>query len=156
MIISALLSFLGGSAFRMIFPEIAGYFSKRQDNENEIARMRVQADLDKAKHEQDQERIRLQAELGVKEVVVQADADVSRMEAQAFVEAMKTANQKTGITWVDAWNGVIRPLAASIAIMLWILALYSSHFVMGDWDKELVCVILGFFFASRALLRDKK
>lgn len=152
---TALFSFLGGSAFRMIWGQIAGYIDKRQDHQNELDHMRLQGDLDQARHTLDCERLRLQAELGVKEVVVQADADVSRMEAQAFVEAMKTANAKTGISWVDAWNGVIRPLAASIAIFLWVLALHQAGYKMGDWDKELVGVVLGFFFASRVLTRDR-
>lgn len=154
--ISALLSFLGGSAFRMIFGAVSEWFDKKQEHQHELERIRIQSDLDKARHEQDCQRLRLQSELGVKEIMVKADADVSRLEADAFVEAMRSATKPIGIKWVDAWNGVIRPLAASIAIILWVLALNESGWMMSEWDKELVGVILGFFFASRALIQGKK
>lgn len=153
---SAILSFLGGTAFRMIFGQVSDWINKRQDHQHELDAMRAQADLDKQRHAQDCERLRLQADLGVKEVMVQADADVARLEASAFVEAMKTANLKTGVAWVDAWNGCIRPLCATLAVGLWVFALAAAEFKLGDWDKELIGVVLGFFFASRALIRGKQ
>lgn len=153
---SALFSFLGGSAFRLLFGHIADFFEKKQDHQFEIERMHLQADLDQSKHVQEMENIRLQAELGVKEITVQADADVSRLEATAFIEAMKTANVKIGIWWVDAWNGVIRPLVATVCICLWIGALIQASFVLSDWDKDLIGVAIGFFFASRVLISGKK
>ena len=153
---SALLSFLGGTAFRMIFGQVSDWINKKQDHQHELDAMRLQADLDRSRHTQDLERLRLQAELGVKEVMIQADAEVSKLEAQAFVEAMKTANARTGIKWVDAWNGCIRPLCATIAIGLWVFALIGAEFKLSEWDQNLIGVVLGFFFASRALLPSKK
>lgn len=154
--ISAILSFLGGSAFRMLFGHVADYFEKRQEHAHEIERMRLEKDLDDARHARDCERLRLQADLGVREVMVQADADVARSEAQAFVEAMRQSYVPTGIKWVDAWNGIIRPLAATIAIVLWVLALNTAGWTMSEWDKEIVGVVLGFFFASRELAKRKE
>lgn len=153
---SAILSFLGGTAFRMIFGQVSDWINKRQDHQHELDAMRTQAELDKQRHAQDCERLRLQADLGVKEVMVQTDGEVAKLEAQAFAEAMKTANAKTGVAWVDAWNGCIRPLCATLAVGLWVFALVSAEFKLGDWDKELIGVVLGFFFASRALIRGKQ
>lgn len=147
----ALFSFLGGSAFRMVWGEMSAYFTKRQEFANERETMRLQGELDAAAHGRMIELTRLQADLGVKTIEVQKDADVARAEAGAFAEAIRDAMKPTGIVWVDAWNGTIRPLAASIAIMLWVLALNEQGFKMGDWDKEIVGVILGFFFADRSL-----
>ena len=66
--ITALLSFLGGNVFRMIFGEIISYLGKRQDHSQEIERMRLQADFDAAQHARNQEAIMAQAELGIKTI----------------------------------------------------------------------------------------
>lgn len=153
MILSALFSFLGGSAFRMIWGEVAAFFTKRQDHQNELESLKAQNDLENARAERDLARLRLQSELGVKEVQIQADAALSKTEAEAFVEAMKESFKPIGIKWVDAWNGVIRPSAATIALILWALKLSSQGFVMDEWDKEITGAVLGFFFADRALAR---
>jgi hypothetical protein len=155
-VISAIISFLGGSAFRMIWGEVSAFFSARQDHRFEVERMRLQGELDGAAHARNLEAIRVQAELGVKEVQVKAEADIGRAEAEGFYAALREAQKATGIFLVDLWNGVIRPLAASIAIALWVLALDSQGWKMGEWDKELVGVILGFFFASRELTKRGK
>lgn len=154
--ISALISFLGGSAFRMIFGSVSDWFDKRQEHQHEVERMKVQADLDKQRHEQDCERLRLQSDLGVNEVMIQGDVDIAKLETDAFVQAMKTANQPTGIKWVDVWNGIIRPLVATICVLLWVMALNEAGWKMGDWDKEIVGVVFGFFFASRELAKRKQ
>ncbi len=154
--LSGLISFLGGSAFRMIFGEVAAYFQKKQDKEAELELMKLQGELDAKRHAQDLERMKLQSELGVKEVQIKGDIDVEKIDAAAFVEAMKVSNQPTGIKWVDAWNGIIRPLAASIALLLWVFALNEAGFKMGDFDRELVAVVIGFWFANRAMSKNGK
>jgi hypothetical protein len=154
---SALLSFLGGSAFRLIWAQIASYIDKQQDHKHEVERMTLQSGLDKSRHEQDCARLRLQSDLGVKEIMVSADAEVSKLEAEAFMEAMKNAvPQPTGIKWVDAWNNVIRPAGATLGYLLVFLELLSVHFVMNDWHRTLVGTMLGFWFASRELQKGIK
>jgi hypothetical protein len=153
---SALLSFLGGSAFRLVWSWVAEYLNKRQDHKNEMAALELQAKLDSQRHTNDCERLRLQSDLGVKEIQVQADADVQKLEASAFVEAMRNANKPTGIGWVDAWNGIIRPLVATIAVLLWVMALDQQGWMLSEWDKELIAVAIGFFFASRELAKGRK
>lgn len=154
--VEAIFSFLGGSAFRMIWGEVVAWKNKKLDHEHEVARMQLQSDLDDRAHQRSQEAIRLQAELGVKTIEAQAEASVSSAEADAFVEAMRGASKPTGITFVDAWNGVIRPAAATLALVLWFLKLQSQNFTMTDWDYALVGTILGFFFASRELAKRGK
>jgi len=87
----------------------------------------------------------------VKEVQVVGDVAIQKVEADAFVEAIKAAAIPTGVKWVDAWNGSIRPAAATVAICLWVFALAKAGFITNDWDKELVGVVLGFYFADRSL-----
>ena len=152
----ALLSFLGGSVFRMIWGGVSSWIDKQQDHKHELARLEIQGKLDADQHARNMEAIRVQSELGVKTIQVQAEANVSALEAQGWSDAVKDAMKPTGITLVDAWNGIIRPLAATIAIWLWVVALNANDWKMTDWDKELVGVILGFFFASRVLAKNGK
>lgn len=146
---SALFSFLGGSVFRMIWGEVSAAWTKHQDHKHELEAMKLQADLEKAKHDQEMERLKVSSELHIKEVEVIADAEVEKLDAEAFIVAQKTLNQPTGNKIIDAWNGAIRPAAASTALLVWWFCLYTQGFVLTEWDKELVGVILGFYFAHR-------
>lgn len=148
---SALLSFLGGSVFRMLWGEIAAFLNKKQDQAHEIVLLNLQRDIDDSEHIRNQEMLRLQAELGLKVVEAQSQATVDKVEAEAFNEALQRAFLPTGNKFVDVWNGVIRPAAATIALALWVAKLVEQNFRMGDWDMELVGAILGFFFADRSL-----
>lgn len=153
---SALLSFLGGGAFRMLLGEVSAWLTKRQDHTYEIERMRLQGELEAAQHGRNLESIRVQAELGVQSIRVQGEADLSRIDASGFYETVRETQKATGILIVDLWNGVIRPAAATIALVLWVLALNEAGWKMGEWDKELVGVIMGFYFVSRQLAKAGK
>ena len=120
--ITALLSFLGGNVFRMIFGEVISFLNKRQDHAQEVERMRLQADLDAAQHQRNQDAIKTQAELGVKTIQVQAEAAVGQIEAEGWLEAVKATAIKTGILWVDAWNAMIRPGVATWSVVMLTLA----------------------------------
>lgn len=154
---SAILSFLGGSAFRLIWSQFAEYLNKRQEHAQEVERMKLQAGLDDNRHKNDCERVRLQSELGVKEIMVSADAEIGKLEAAAFLEAMKSAiPPPTGIRWVDAWNNIIRPIGATLGYFLVFMELLTVNFIMNDWHRALVGTMLGFFFASRELAKGRK
>lgn len=156
MILSALFSFLGGSVFRMIWGEVADFFKKRQEHAQQIDMMRLQGQLDGERHQRDLDRLKLQADLNVREVQVMGDLAIQKTEAEAFVEAMRNAMKPTGIAWVDGWNGSIRPAAASIALGIWAFSLYKAGFVPKGWDLELIGVVLGFYFADRTLSKRGK
>lgn len=149
--ISALFSFLGGSIFRTIWGEASAYLNKRQDHAHETEMMRVQAELDQAKHSRDLEQMRLANELGVKMVEVQKDAAIAAGELDAFSKAIEAAARPTGIKWVDAWNGAIRPSYATIALALWLVKVGAQGFTMDTFDSELLAVVAGFYFADRSL-----
>lgn len=154
--LSAVISFLGGSAFRMIWGEIAAWLNKRQDHAQELDRMRLQSELEAGRHARDLERLRLQSDLGVREVQVAGDLAISKIEAEAFAEAMRNANRPTGVRWVDAWNASIRPQYAEVALALWLLKLIAQGFVMDEFDAGLMAVIAGYFFVDRSLSRRAK
>jgi len=153
---TALFSFLGGSAFRMIWGEVSSYLNKRQDHTFELERLRAEGELDAARHDRDMARIRLQSDLKVQEVQVVADAAVSKTEVDAWLTAVQDVGKQTGINWLDAWNGAVRPLLATLAITVVVAEIIANGFVMSEWDRELVAAILGIYVADRSLVKRGK
>jgi hypothetical protein len=149
--LSALISFLGGSVFRMLWGEIASFINKRQDNDHELKLLRLQSELDDRAHVRNQQALQLQAQLGIKVIEAKSQGEVDKIEADAFNQAIQRAFAPTGFALVDVWNGVIRPAAATIALVLWVAKLVSQGFQMSEWDMELTGAVLGFFFADRSL-----
>lgn len=135
----------------MIWGEVTSFLNKQQDHKHELERMKLQNDLEDRSHQRTQEALRLQSELGIKTIEAQAASNVMTAEAEAFANAMKDAFKPTGIHWVDAWNGIIRPAAATLALVLWAAKLVQQGFAMQAYDMEITGVVLGFFFADRSL-----
>ncbi len=148
--IAALLSFLGGSVFRMIWGELSSWMTAKQDHAHEIERMRLQAELDAAQHSRNLEGQRLQAELGVQVIRVQAEADIGRIEADGWVEAVKATGRAVGIAWVDAWNAVIRPAVATWAVGMLTLNEFGV-FAISDETGSVCFAALGIYLADRTL-----
>jgi hypothetical protein len=154
--ISGLISFLGGSAFRLIWGEISAYLTKRQEHAQELERMRLQDDLEKSRHERDMARLKLQSDLGVKEVQIAGDLAIGKVEVDAWLDAVRAVGKQTGIKIIDVWNGGIRPLLATLAIAVVIAEIAKNGFNLNDWDRELVGAILGIYVADRTLAKRGK
>jgi len=147
--LSGLFSFLGGSIFRAIWGEASSWITKYQDHKHELATMQLQAQLDDKTHKREMDRLKLSSELNIKQIEVKSEAEIEAKDADAFIAAMSTLNQKSGNMFVDAWNSSIRPACATTALLIWWFCLYTQNFVLTEWDRELVGVILGFYFAHR-------
>jgi len=152
----ALFSFLGGSVFRMIWGEVASFVQKKQDHAHELDMQRLQAELEDKRHQRDCERIRLQSELGVKEIQIAGDVAMQKSEVEAWLQAVRDVGKQTGIKFIDIWNGVIRPLLATLAILVVVAQIVQNGFVLSDWDEELVAAILGIYVADRSLMKRGK
>jgi hypothetical protein len=152
---SALLSFLGGSAFRMVWGEVSHFFTARQEHKYELERLEQQGRLDAATHERNLKAMSLQHELGIKEIYVQQEAATAAGELDAWVTVVKSTTTKTGVAWVDAWNQSIRPGVATIAVvaMLIEIALLGR---LTEWHHEVFGAALGLFLADRALAKRGK
>lgn len=153
--LTTLIGFLGGSAFRMLWGELSSYFQKKQDHQFEIERMRLQGDLDAAQHERNLAAIRVQADMQVKVIEVAAQGEVDKTMASAWQDVVKATTAVTGIWLVDLWNGIIRPLLATVAIVMWV-----GH-VAGAWGLDqdswtLVGAVLGIYVADRTLFKRGK
>ena len=151
-----LLSFFGGSTFRMLWGEVSAWLTRQQDHAHELASMKLRAELEAARHTRDLERIKLQADLGVREVQVAGDIEIGKLEADAWLQAVRDVGQKTGIVFLDVWNGSIRPLLATIAIVVIVAEVAQSGFVLSEWHQSIVSGILGIYIADRTLTRRGK
>lgn len=160
---STFLSVVGGGALRAIWGEVAallqGWSERKQaalDHVHEIERMKLQGELDGAAFERNQAAIRLQAELGVQTIRVQADADLEKLAAGTFDAAVKGVNTPTGFKIIDAWKSAILPALATEVLVL--ITLYYQHqgWVLDAKGWELAGSVLGVFIADRMLFRRGK
>jgi hypothetical protein len=135
----------------MIWGELSAFLNKKEDHTQELALLKATTEADQAAHQRSLENMRLQSELGVKQIEVQSDAHIAETDSLSFLEAQKSAFVKTGIMLVDAWNGVVRPAYATVALGLWVMKLHVQGYKMDDFDISMVGVISGFFFADRSL-----
>jgi hypothetical protein len=135
----------------MIWGEASAFLNKRQDHAHEVELLKVQKELDDARHARDIEQMRLANELGLKTIEVQKDAAIAQGELDAFNKAIEAAARPSGIQWVDAWNGSIRPSYATVALALWLVKVAAQGFKMDAFDAELLAVVAGFYFADRSL-----
>lgn len=147
--LTALFSFIGGSAFRLIFGAVMDFINKRQDHQQELDLQRLQSDLEAQRHERDMARIRLQSDLNVKEVKVAGDVAEQKAMADAFLEAVKSTGRKTGVKFVDAWNASIRPAGATVSLVAWVVTMAIAGFVLKEFDQTLIAAFLGVFVGDR-------
>lgn len=151
-----ILSFLGGSAFRMLWGEVSSWLTARQEHGFEIERMKLQGDLDAAQFARSQQAIKLQADLGVQTIRVQSDAELGKIDADSFGRAVDLTGKASGIKWVDAWNGVIRPALATECMLLVTLHFWRHGWALDDNGWALVGAALGIFVADRTLFKRGK
>lgn len=153
---TALISFLGGTLGRFAIGQLTDWLQKRQAHLQEIERIREQEKVDQAVHLRQMASIKLQSDLKVSEIKLIGENAIGLAEANAFTEAMKVANAPTGVKWIDGWNGSIRPLVATNAVLLWLLAVCKNALIITDWDKNLIASVLGYYFADRHIGKSSK
>ena len=154
--ISALISFLGGSVFRMIWGEASAWLTKRQDHAQELDRIKLQAESDAAAHTRNLETIRTQAEAGVKVIQQQAVSASQGIESAAWLGAVGGTNKTIGIWFIDAWKGVIRPAVATWAVVMITIHYSNNGWVLDDNGWGLCGAALGIYLADRALFKRGK
>lgn len=153
--ISALISFLGGSVFRMLWGEISAWLTKAQDHKHELDRMHLQAELDRSQHERQLESLKVQAALGVKTIQVQAEAAINELETQGWLEAVRGTTKATGVAWVDAWNATIRPAVATWAVVMMTAGEFGLM-ILSENTLAITGAALGIYLADRGLMKRGK
>lgn len=153
---SAIFSFLGGSAFRMIWGEVSSWINKKLEHEQEMERLTQQEQFAAAQHARNLEAIKVQADMQVKVIEVQAQSAMDQIDAQTFLEGVKATVTKTGIRWVDAWNQTIRPGVATWAVVLLSLEAFALIGAIQGGTREVCYAALGLFLADRTLAKRGK
>lgn len=153
---SALFSFLGGSVFRMLWGEISSAWTSHQEHKHEIERLKVQGDIDAAAHARNLEAIRVQADMGIKVLEAQTSSQVEILDVGTFGRVVDMTGAKSGYAIVDVWNGIIRPLLATEAIILISLHVYRNDWTLDEYSMNLIAAVLGIYLADRSLMKRGK
>ncbi|MGL4640964.1 MAG: hypothetical protein ACRCVX_14680 [Shewanella sp.] len=154
--IGTLLSFFGGTAFRMLWGEISAMITARQEHKFEVERMRIQAELDLQAHTLRMESMRFQAEMGVKEIQVKGESDLALLDAETFSRGVELTGKSTGFWLIDGWNASIRAAAATMMLVLIALDFNQKGWVLDARGWELAGAVLGLYLADRMLFRRGK
>jgi hypothetical protein len=154
--ITSLIAFLGGSVFRMLWGEFSSFLTKKQENAHELEMIRLQGTLATETHTRNLEAMKTQAELGIQIIREQASATGSVIETTAWLEAVKGTTQSIGIRFIDAWNGIIRPLVATWSIILISIYYYQMGFILDENGWGICGAALGIYLADRTLFKRGK
>lgn len=153
--ITSIISFLGGSVFRMLWGEISHWLTAKQEHAFEIERIKVQAGIDADQHARNMEAIRVQADLGVKTIAVQAEANISEIEAQGWLSAVNATSKPSGIAWIDGWNQIIRPFVATWSVVIITLGELAA-ITLSESTLAICSAALGIYLAERNLMKRGK
>lgn len=153
--ITTLLAFFGGNAFRMIFGEAVAFLQRRQENAAELERMRLSGQLASEQHARQMATIEAQRAAGVQMIEVQTASDVTRGEVGAWASAVDAVGRLTGIPWVDVWNRCINPAVATWAVGM-ITAHYAGLVQLDDNGWAIAGAALGVYLADRNLFKRGK
>jgi hypothetical protein len=153
--ISALISFFGGNVFRMVWGEVSSYINAKQDHRYELDRIAAQESIDSAQHARNLESLKVQADLGVKTIQVQAESAISQIESGAWASVVDGTTKTIGVAWVDAWNAIIRPGVATWAIAMLSLEAFAM-LTLSENSISVCSAALGIYLADRSLMKRGK
>lgn len=117
--------------FGAAVPKLFEVFQDGKDKKHELELIRLQIQRDK--------------EIGVQ----QTSAIEVQGDAQVLVKALDTL--KTGIRWVDALSGTVRPIVTYSLVFTYIFTKIYYNYAWTSFDSDLLAVVLGFWFGSRVL-----
>ena len=147
-----ILSFLGGTAFRWLIGEALGWLKARDEHRTEMERMLFQRDLDRERHQQQQEAIAAHAAAGLKAIDPQTLSHASAAAGDALLAPVQSVVGAAGQRgyWVGQWNAAIRPLLATVAILLIAANAFAPNVVvLSALLLDLICAVLGVFVGER-------
>ncbi len=154
--ITALISTITGLVSGTV-PNLLKEWSASKEHSRELEMLKVQTDL----------QLEIQKVQGNTRVAeMDRNVDIAAYESQAKIAA--SSLKSTGVVWVDAWNGALRPFAVTIIITLFaVMASFYTYAVLGAVDTlddtltavdllwgsligEAIQAVLGFLFGYRS------
>ncbi len=146
-LIGSLLGFVSS-----LFPDLLRLFRERQDRQHELAILDRQMEMMRSGHQQRLDEIQVQADIA---------------ESQALYKSAAP----TGVKWVDALAGTVRPVITYAFFALFAAVKGSALYVLISvegmllaqalpqiWDPEtqaLFAAVMSFWFGQRALAKAR-
>ncbi len=127
-ILASLLGLFGAA-----LPKVFAIFQDKKDKAHELELIRLQIQRDKELGVQNTNAIELQG------------------DAQILVKALDTL--KTGIRWVDALSGTVKPVVTYLLVLTYVFNKFYYNYAWTSFDSDLLAIILGFWFGNRMLQR---
>lgn len=133
-LLGSIIGFLGA-----LVPELLKMFQDGKDKAHEIFLLQMQLDRE--------------------EKGIQGKIEEVRIQSEAIETKALYSTYKTGIHWVDAYNGSVRPTIAYAFFALYAsmkLLLLQMAEIGGLWtaeDQAIFAGIISFYFGQRALRR---
>jgi len=146
---SALFSFLGATSVRLFLTHIIDHWKTRQEHDYELARIKVQDQVEQNVHDRNLQALRVQKELGVLEVATGKAHELVVLDNARFDEAVADIKKPTKWEFLDKYNSFIRPALATFCILAWGISLHHRGWILSTWDLELISATLGVFVGSR-------
>jgi hypothetical protein len=131
-LLGSLLGFIGAA-----FPDILKLFKDSADRKHELAILQMQIEQQKQGHAN-----------RLEEIYVEADIAESRALYKTYT---------TGIRWVDALNGTVRPVVAYCFFLLYATVKFMHYSADLPWllwteeDQAIFSGIISFYFGQRAM-----
>lgn len=145
---SAVIAFLGSTAFKWLGGELLGLFKNWQEQRQELKMLQATHEMDRDKHQWQMEAAKLAADQGLKIIEAKSEAASRELMDTAFLRAVEGTNTKSGIGWVDGWNGAIRPALATLSIVL--IGLSAASLVdLAPSVLDVICAVLGLYVGGR-------
>lgn len=145
MVLDTILGGTLGAAARLA-PEVMAFFDKKNERAHELAMQDKQAELARVQ----QAGAQAQAE-------IQADSVYNAGALAALREAIAGQAKPTGIVWVDALAGTVRPVVTYGLVLLYacVKATGEVDLWTGD-DMVLLAGVINFWFVNRAVEKAKR
>jgi hypothetical protein len=157
--ILSLLGGLSGGLLRFV-PEIFKMVNAKGDRDHEYKMSKLQMDIDLARSKQDIDKVHAQTE----------SAQITG-EMTAYMEAIKSQGQLTGVKWVDGLNATVRPFLTYWWMLLF--SVYKGTVIYDAWmsstglpdfgskiwnadDWGILSMIISFWFVDRVFRKHSK
>jgi hypothetical protein len=148
--IESIIAFAGSATLRWMLGEGIAFFKQRTERKQELEMMRLAHEQDKDRRAWDREAIGLAKEHEITLIHEQSGAQLDNIGAMMQKSAVDGLFTKTGVTWIDGWNGSIRPFLATCAILLIVLEALTLELVrLDETTKSFLFSALGLFVGGR-------
>jgi stage V sporulation protein SpoVS len=146
--IAELIAFAGSATVRWILGEGIDFMKKRSERKQELEALEMNHKHDRERRQWNLDELKA-AHVNQIELVREQGAgrldEIGAMMQKAAVESLFT---KSGVLWVDGWNGAIRPFLATCAIILICLEPFMD-IKIDEATKTFLFSALGLFVGGR-------